>query len=55
MDHAWDVRLFRIDPEIHLWHAVLSHTDRFSLGYMVHAKRPLRGLVSKVKKAIRSG
>jgi hypothetical protein len=49
-DNAWDVRLFRIDPKVSLWHAVYSQTDRFSLGYMVHVKpwwkkltRALRG------------
>src|SRR5690606_37596664 len=37
-DHAWDVRLFRIDRQVPLWHAVYSETDRFSFGYMVHAR-----------------
>mgnify|MGYP003394236701 CR=1 FL=1 len=54
LDHAWDVRLFRIDPEVPLWHAVFSQTDRFSLGYLLRTKRPLRALVGKVKKALRA-
>lgn len=39
-DHAWDVRMFRVDAAVPLWHAVYSQTDRFSLGYVVHAPRP---------------
>lgn len=48
-DQSWDIRLFRIDPQRPLWHAVHSQTDRFSLGYVVHAKRPLHALAGKLK------
>lgn len=35
MDSTWDVRLFRVDAQLPLWHAVHSQTDRFSLGYII--------------------
>lgn len=52
MDHLWDVRIFRVDPDIPLWHAVYSQTDRFSFGYVVHVKRPLRSLAGRVKRLL---
>jgi len=52
-DHQWDVRLFKIDPNVVLWHAVYSQTDRFSLGYLVYPKRPLHAVAGKIKRLLR--
>ena len=38
-DHCWDVRMFRVDPQVPLWHCVYSETNRFSFGYVIHRKR----------------
>lgn len=35
-DDLWNVRLFAIDPDQPLWHAVYSDTHRFSFGYKIH-------------------
>ncbi len=35
-DDRWNVRLFTIDPDRPLWHAVYSDTHRFSFGYKIH-------------------
>lgn len=48
-DASWDVRLFRIQPNVPLWHAVYSETDRFSLGYVIFPRRPLRALAARIK------
>jgi len=37
-DERWNFRLFRIDPEKVLWHAIYADTNRFSLGYKVEEK-----------------
>ncbi|HXY92126.1 MAG TPA: hypothetical protein VEP49_06585 [Acidimicrobiia bacterium] len=34
-DTAWDLRVFKVEAERPLWHAVCSHTDRFSFGYRI--------------------
>ena len=34
-DGDWDLRVFRVDPDRPLWHAVYSDTDRFSFGYVI--------------------
>lgn len=36
-DKRWNVRLFRIDPQEPLWHAVYSSTHRYSIGYGIVA------------------
>jgi hypothetical protein len=52
IDDAWDVRLFRVDATVPFWHAICSQTDRFSLGYTIRPRRPLRGLAKKIRKAL---
>ena len=34
-DSGWDLRIFKLDSENPLWHAVYSNTNRFSFGYML--------------------
>ena len=52
VDTSWDMRLFEIGEQRHLWHAIYSETHRFSVGWYVrpwsmrtaakaHAKRIL--------------
>ncbi|MGQ0811188.1 MAG: hypothetical protein ACT4OO_08175 [Nitrospiraceae bacterium] len=38
MDERWNFRLFRIDSQHPLWHAVYSDTYRYSLGYRIVRK-----------------
>jgi len=49
MDRGWGVRLFHVDRNKPLWHAIYSDTNRFSLGYRVHPRRPWKILVRGVK------
>lgn len=52
-DAAWDVRLFRVSRERPLWHAVLSDTHRFSLGYVVFREPRRRSLARRIRAALR--
>lgn len=52
MDHGWAVRLFLVDRDTPLWHAIYSDTNRFSLGYRVHPWRPLKIIVRGIKKRL---
>ena len=38
MDEQWDFRMFRVDRDEPLWHAVYSETNRFSMGYIVRTR-----------------
>jgi len=40
LDGVWDLRLFEIGRERHLWHAIYSETQRFSIGWMVQPWSP---------------
>jgi hypothetical protein len=52
MDDEWNVRIFRIDPAVPLWHAVYSDTDRFSLGYIVRRRRWYRPVTRKIRRML---
>lgn len=52
MDDEWNVRAFRIDPAIPLWHAVYSDTDRFSLGYIVRRRRWYKPVTRKIRRML---
>lgn len=54
-DENWDVRLFRVEPGNPIWHSVYSQTDRFSLGYAVFPRRPIRALAGRLKSVLKSG
>lgn len=49
LDNEWDLRVFRVDPAAPFWHAVYSDTDRFSFGYILFEKSPLRSLLGRIK------
>ena len=52
MDDEWNVRVFRIDPVVPLWHAVYSDTDRFSLGYIVRRRRWYKPVTRKIMRML---
>lgn len=52
LDSEWNVRAFRIDPDIPLWHAVYSDTDRFSLGYVVRRRRWFKPITRGVRRVL---
>lgn len=54
MDGDWDLRVFRVDPEAPLWHAVRSDTDRFSFGYALIRQSPVRAALNRVRNRLRS-
>ena len=39
VDDIWNLRLFRVSPEVPLWHAVYSDTHRHSFGYRIVRKK----------------
>jgi hypothetical protein len=45
-DTEWDLRIFRVDPQRPLWHAVSSETHRYSFGYAIVSKSYHRAAVS---------
>jgi len=52
MDKEWNIRIFRIDKNIPLWHAVYSETNRFSIGYMVIKQGYYSRILKRVKRLI---
>lgn len=54
VDNRWDLRVFRVDPEQSLWHAVYSETDRFSFGYAIVVKPFVRAAISHTRAKLAS-
>jgi len=50
MDREWNIRIFRIDNEIPLWHAVYSETNRFSIGYMIYKRSYYSRILKRVQR-----
>ena len=44
-DTGWDLRIFKLEANTPLWHAVYSDTNRFSFGYMLTS----RSLTERIK------
>ena len=49
-DQQWNIRIFKIDRDKPLWHAVYSDTHRFSMGYMLYKESLLARLRGKIKR-----
>jgi hypothetical protein len=51
-DGDFDVRMFLIAPKQPLWHAIYSETNRYSIGFRILKRRPVRAVVRRLRNVL---
>lgn len=52
LDGDWDLRLFEVATDRLLWHAIASHTHRYSIGWILHPWSLRAATSARVKRTI---